>query len=167
MIIIQGHLWSQLSLRLMGPVGEGYMSESDEDALQEEDGNGGWESTWQCQACFALKKFRFPRRHCGCGKQTFQAKGVAWAKPCFPNIVYKIEDILVIRTLYCVNKELEEQKVRGRIGILFPTHSFVEVGWAVEWDWSASALPLYCGSHSRVSQAEGLLLFFIIHSFFS
>lgn len=143
------------------------MSESDEDALQEEDGNGGWESTWQCQTCFALKKFRFPRRHCGCGKQTFQAKGVAWAKPCFPNIVYKIEDILVIRTLYCVNKELEEQKVRGRIGILFPTHSFVEVGWAVEWDWSASALPLYCGSHSRVSQAEGLLLFFIIHSFFS
>lgn len=118
MIIIQGHLRSQLSLRLMGPVGEEYRSESDEDALQEEDGNGGWESTWQYQACFALKKFRFPRRHCGCGKQTFQGKGLAWAKPCFPNIVYKIEDILVIRTLYCVNKELESRKWEA--GLAFP-----------------------------------------------
>lgn len=150
------------------------MSESDERSLQEEDGNGGWESSWQSQACFALKKFRFPRRHCGREKQTFQAKGVAWAEPCFPNIVYQIEGILVIRTFYCVNKELEEQKARGRIGtstfsffISFPAHSSVEVRWAVSWMGLVGlrAASLLCVSQQSLP-GRGFLLFFSTHSFF-
>lgn len=130
------------------------MSESDEPSFQEEDGNRGWASSWQYQACFALKKFRFPRRHCGREQQTFQAKGVAWAEPCFPNIVYKIVDILVICTFYCMNKELE-QKARGRIGTsTFSSRFPLTLLWRwdgqlVEWDWSAAELPPYCAAHSQ------------------
>ena len=63
-----------------------------------------------------------------------------------------------------MNKELEEQKVRSRIGTrTFSTssHSAVEVGWAVEREWSASELLPYCVSYSRISQAEGFLLCFL------
>lgn len=150
------------------------MSESDERSLQEEDGNGGWESSWQSQARFALKKFRFPRRHCGREKQTFQAKGVAWAEPRFPNRVYQIEGTLVIRTFYCVNKELEAQKARGRIGtstfsffISFPAHSSVQVGWAVSWvGLTSPELPPYCVSQRSLPR-RGFLLFFSTRSFFA
>ena len=130
---------------------------------------GGWESSWQWWSCFALKKLRFPRRQCGCGVQTFQAKGAEWAKPCFPIIRYKSEGILAICTFHCMNKGFEEQKVRSRIGtrvflISLPIH-LCRWGWAVGCDWPASELPFYRGSHSRVSQAE-VLLFSRAQSFF-
>lgn len=126
---------------------------------------GRWEWTVKIQLAaprlLCLQEYRCLRRCCGNGKQTFQAKGVAWAKPFFPDFSYKTEGILVICTFSCVNKELEEQKVRSRIGTRASSHSSVEVGRAVEREWSASELPPYCVSYSRISQAEGFLLCFL------
>lgn len=68
---------------------------------------------------------------------------------------------MVSCTFSCMNKELEEQKVRSRIGTRASSCSSVEVGRAVEREWSASELPPYCVSYSRISQAEGFLLRFL------
>lgn len=105
------------------------MPESDEGSLQEEDGNGTWESSWQRQACFALKKYKFPGRRYGHEKQTFQAKGIAWAKPFFSNIVYKIQGILVYPYLL-LDEGHDECKIGGRVG----TRTF-----------SSGSFSLFCG----------------------
>lgn len=99
-----------------GSCGTRYMSESDEGCLQEGEGMELGIQLATPGLCFVLKKCRFPRRQRGHGKQTFQAKGIAWAKPFFLSIAYNIGSILVILTFHCVNNEFEEQKVGGRIG---------------------------------------------------
>lgn len=85
---------------------------------------------------------------------------MAWAKPCFANVAYKIEELLIICTFYCMNKELKEQKVRGTIGTSF--FLFCRGGMAVECDWSASELPPYCVPHSRLSQAKTFIFLWLL-----
>lgn len=99
-----------------GSCGTRYVSESDEGCLQEGEGMELGIQLATPGLCFVLKKCRFPRRQRGHGKQTFQAKGIAWAKPFFLSIAYNIGSILVILNFHCVNNEFEEQKVGGRIG---------------------------------------------------
>lgn len=78
----------------VNPVGEGASLNQTRFSAGEGE-KGGWEPSKECQSCFALKKFRFPRRLCGYVMQTFQAKGVGWAKPCFPCIVCEMGSSLV------------------------------------------------------------------------
>lgn len=112
--------------------------------------------------CFVLKKCRFPRRQRGHGKQTFQAKGIAWAKPFFLSIAYNIGSILVILTFHCVNNEFEEQKVGGRIGTRTFCSPFRLQFCSWMWLVSLRAVSLLCVSQqSKPSRRVS----FIFHSF--
>lgn len=102
----------------------------------------------------------------GCGKQTFQAKGIAWAKPFFANIAYKIEGILIICTFYCMNKELKEQKETNEMpnGLALPFLLPLLWRWDGGWMWLVSlrAPSLLCTSQ----QSEpSKIISFIFYSF--